>query len=114
MILAAVLIVLSWFLVACGVIALLRVKNIYTRMLSATLIDTVAHLFLVLGLITLSIVCYGGDFPYFCFQHLSRYLLLLAFHLLSGPVSAHVNVRSAYLTGVPIARLEDKEGGNYE
>ncbi len=103
------LLVLSWILIVFGMVSLFRLKNLYTRFLSATIIDTISSLVVLFALMVISIVCHDEGPLYFCYRYLIRFLLLVGFLLITNPISAHVVIRSAFLTGVPIKRLEAEE-----
>ena len=97
---ASILLVLSWVFIVFGMIAIFKVKNLYTRILSAATIDTVASLTIILALLIANILD---------FNTVIRFILLIAFLLITNPISSHVNIRSAYLTGVDIKKLEREE-----
>ncbi|MFP4078882.1 MAG: hypothetical protein ACLFUQ_07045, partial [Candidatus Izemoplasmataceae bacterium] len=42
----------------------------------------------------------------FRYDYLIRFVLLIGFLLITNPISAHVNTRSAYITGVQVKHLE--------
>lgn len=86
--------VASWFFIFFGLVAIFKLDNLYTRILSAATIDTVASILLLVGLMFVS-----GDF-----QIILRLLMLLIFLFITGPISSHVNIRSAFLVGVPIEK----------
>ncbi|MDO9628730.1 MAG: monovalent cation/H(+) antiporter subunit G, partial [Acholeplasmataceae bacterium] len=91
MFLTYAILILSWFFIIFGMIAIFRLKNLYTRILTAATIDTVAS-FLVL----ISLIFATGQFNYGI-----RLVLLILFLLITNPISSHVNIRSAYLIGIP-------------
>lgn len=91
-IIGAILIVLSWVFLLFGMIAVFRLKNLYQRIISATTIDTVAALLVILGLFF-----YIPDFAFAI-----RLILLILFLFITNPISSHVNIRSAFLTGIAI------------
>ncbi|MDX9691137.1 MAG: monovalent cation/H(+) antiporter subunit G [Acholeplasmataceae bacterium] len=88
---------LSWIIIVFGMIAIFRLKNMYSRILAATTIDTVASLLVLIGLM------FVAD----SFNLIIRLILLLIFLLITNPISSHVNIRSAYLMGIPI-NLKEK------
>jgi multicomponent Na+:H+ antiporter subunit G len=96
---AYIILVFSWIFVIFGMIAIFKLKNLYTRILSASTIDTVASLLILFGLI----------FVRFQFDSVVRLILLILFLLITSPISSHVNIRSAYLIGVPV----DHKDGEY-
>jgi multicomponent Na+:H+ antiporter subunit G len=94
---AMVILALSWFFIVFGMIAVFGLKNMYARILSATTIDTVASFLVLFALMFAS-----GSFVF-----IVRFIILIIFLLITNPISSHVNIRSAYLSGFP---LKD-EGG---
>jgi len=90
----AIGIVSSWFFIVFGLIAIFRLDNLYTRILSAATIDTVASILLIIGLL----------FADASFSTILRLLMLLVFLFITGPISSHVNIRSAFLVGIPIEK----------
>ncbi len=93
------ILILSWLFIVFGLVAIFRLKNIYTRILSAATIDTVGSLSILIALMLINITEYN---------YVIRFILLIGFLLITTPISSHVNIRSAYLTGVDIKRLESK------
>lgn len=91
MILTYVILVLSWFFIIFGMIAIFRLKNLYTRILTAATIDTVASFLVLIALIVATNQ----------FEYAIRLILLIIFLLITNPISSHVNIRSAYLIGIP-------------
>lgn len=91
-IVALIILILSWFFIVVGMIAIFSLKNMYARILSATTIDTVASFLVLFALMFIS----NG------FAFIMRFLILIIFLLITNPISSHVNIRSAYLSGVPI------------
>jgi len=91
------LLVLSWVAIVFGISSLYVLKNLYTRLLSAATIDTVASLTILLALLVVSIDK---------FEYVIRFVLLIGFLLITNPISSHVNIRSAYLTGVKVKKVE--------
>ncbi len=93
-IIVGIFLVASWFFIFFGLVAIFKLDTLYTRILSAATIDTVASILLLVGLMFVS-----GDF-----QIILRLLMLLIFLFITGPISSHVNIRSAFLVGVPIEK----------
>lgn len=98
---AIVIIILSWIFIIFGMIAIFKLKNLYTRILTAATIDTVASFLVLIGLMFVSR----------SFESIIRLVLLIIFLLITNPISSHVNIRSAYLIGVPV---DMKDGETYE
>ncbi len=92
------ILILSWLFIIFGMISLFRLKNLYARILTAATIDSVATFLILIALI----------FATKYFEYGIRLVLLIIFLLITNPISSHVNIRSAYLTGVPV---DDKDGG---
>jgi len=92
-----VILALSWLFILFGMIAIFRLKNMYARILAATTIDTVASLLVLIGLMFVA-----GSFNF-----IIRLVILLLFLLVTNPISSHVNIRSAYLMGIPV-NLKEK------
>ena len=90
------LLVLSWVFIIFGMVAIFRLKNLYTRILSAATIDTVGSLTILIALLIANITSY---------EYVIRFILLIGFLIITNPISSHVNIRSAYLTGVEIKRV---------
>ncbi|MCR3906355.1 MAG: monovalent cation/H(+) antiporter subunit G [Tenericutes bacterium] len=86
------ILILSWLFLIFGMIAIFRLKNVYTRILTAATIDTVAS-FLMLFALMIAAAQYAYGI---------RLFVLVIFLMITNPISSHVNIRSAYLIGVPI------------
>ncbi|SRR5690554_6361632 len=94
---AYVILVIAWLFIIFGMIAIFTLKNLYTRILTAATIDTVGSFLVLFALIFVSWqVEYGF-----------RLILLILFLIITNPISSHVNIRSAYLIGVPLKESED-------
>ena len=105
-IMLSILLILSWGFIIFGMFSIFKLKNLYTRILSATTIDTMASLTIIIALFIFRIDCY---------QYALRFLLLIGFLLITNPISSHVNIRSAYVTGFELESIkgesnEIKEG----
>jgi len=96
---AYVIVILAWLFILFGLVAIFSLKNLYTRILSAATIDTVGTMLLLMGLMAAS-----KDIA-----DVIRLLLLVVFMLITGPISSHVNIRSAYLVGIPLD-MKDGDG----
>lgn len=84
------LFVVSWGFIIFGMISIFSLKNLYTRILSTATIDSVGSLTMLLALLIATITGY---------EYVLRFGILIAFLLITNPISSHVNIRSAYLTG---------------
>ncbi|OHE26544.1 MAG: cation:proton antiporter [Tenericutes bacterium GWC2_34_14] len=89
---AIIILILSWFFIIFGMVAIFSLKNMYARILSSTTIDTVASFLVLFALMFVS-----GSFIF-----IVRFIILIIFLLITNPISSHVNIRSAYLSGIPI------------
>ncbi len=103
---AIILLVLAWVFIAFGMVSIFRIKNLYTRILSAATIDTVGSLTVLLGLLVASIIARDETGFHFQYDYFIRFVLLIGFLMVTNPISSHVNIRSAYLTGVDVKVLE--------
>jgi len=101
-----VLLVIAWIFILFGMAAVFRVKNLYTRILSAATIDTVGSLILLFALLIASFLARGEQGFNIRYDYIIRFVLLIGLLMLTNPISAHVNIRSAYLTGVEVKVLE--------
>lgn len=98
-IISMVILVFAWLFIIFGMAAIFSLKNMYTRILTATTIDTVACFLILFALMFVS-----GDWS----MNIRLFLLIL-FLLITSPISSHVNIRSAYLTGIPVESQEEVE-----
>tara|TARA_B100001939_G_scaffold90438_1_gene77488 strand:+ start:2819 stop:3115 length:297 start_codon:yes stop_codon:yes gene_type:complete len=85
---------ISWFFIFFGLAAIFKLDNLYTRILSAATIDTVASILLIVGLMMMSVDL----------RIILRLLMLLIFLFITGPISSHVNIRSAFLLGISLKK----------
>jgi len=91
-IIGIIILLLAWMMIIFGVISIFSYTNLYARIVASTLIDTVASILLILALIFF--------LPNIQFSF--RLVLLLIFLLVTSPISTHVNIRSAYLSKLPL------------
>jgi multicomponent Na+:H+ antiporter subunit G len=102
-----ILLVLAWGFIFFGMVSVFKLKNLYTRILSAATIDSMASLTILIALLIAQIT----DLEY-----VIRFVLLIGFLLITNPISSHVNIRSAYLTGFDKHTLneykEEPKGGD--
>ncbi|QMS84661.1 cation:proton antiporter [Candidatus Xianfuyuplasma coldseepsis] len=101
-VLIIILLVLSWGFIVFGMVSVFKLKNLYTRILSAATIDSMASLTILIALLVAGITEY---------EFVIRLLLLIGFLLITNPISSHVNIRSAYITGYDVQSLQ-KHGDN--
>lgn len=105
-ILVIMLLLLSCGFILFGMVSVFKLKNLYTRILSAATIDSMASLTILLALLLFEITDY---------QYVIRLLLLIGFLLITNPISSHVNIRSAYLTGYELESITsnyEQQGGD--
>lgn len=100
-IIAYTILIIAWLFIIFGMIAIFTLKNLYTRILTAATIDTVASFLVLFALIFIS----------WRFEYAFRLILLIVFLVITNPISSHVNIRSAYLIGIP---LKDSEVDGHE
>lgn len=87
-----ILLVLAWIYIIFGMIGIFRFSNMYARLLTSSKIDTVAAITILIALI------FKTGFNFFSI----RLLLIMAFIMITGPVSNHIIARSAYLNGIEV------------
>ncbi len=104
-----VLLVIAWVFIAFGMISVFKIKNLYSRILSAATIDTVGSLMILIALLISSFIARDEAGWHFQYDYVIRFVLLIGFLLITTPISSHVNIRSAYLTGVEVKELPHKE-----
>ncbi|MFZ5351359.1 MAG: monovalent cation/H(+) antiporter subunit G [Bacillota bacterium] len=90
------LLVLSWIYILFAIIGIYRFKDLYSRLLTSSLIDTAAFLTIIFALIV------KAGFGIISL----KLLLIMIFVLFTGPVNNHLISRSAYLNGIDV-----KHGG---
>ena len=93
-----ILLIISWIYIFFGVLGIFRFSNMYSRLLTSSKIDTVASITVII-----SLIFYTGIGEYTV-----KLLLILVFILITGPISNHIIVRSAYLNKVPVDEKEVK------
>jgi multicomponent Na+:H+ antiporter subunit G len=98
-ILGYILLGVSWLFIIFGVIAIFGFRNLYMRIIASTIIDTVASILIIAAAIALM----------FTIGFVFRLILLILFIILTSPISTHVNIRSAYLSKVPLKHDEEKQ-----
>ena len=99
--------VLSWFcillgsfFVVCGALGILRMPDIYTRLHSASVIDTTGAGFLILGMILQA----GWSLVTI------KLLFVLAIFFFTLPVAAHALARAALHEGIEPELAENRTG----
>jgi multicomponent Na+:H+ antiporter subunit G len=99
MILGTIVLIISWLFIIFGVVAIFVFPNLYMRIIASTIIDTVASIVVILAAILMM----------FTVGFVFRLILLVLFIILTSPISTHVNIRSAYLSKLPINHDEEKQ-----
>jgi multicomponent Na+:H+ antiporter subunit G len=99
-ILVITLLLFSCGFVIFGMIAVFKISNLYSRILSAAIIDSMASLTILIALFIIGITDY---------HYAIRLALLIIFLLITNPIGSHVNIRSAYLTGYDVETLNNYE-----
>jgi multicomponent Na+:H+ antiporter subunit G len=99
MILGTIVLIISWLFIIFGVVAIFAFPNLYMRIIASTIIDTVASIIVILAAILMM----------FTIGFVFRLILLVLFIILTSPISTHVNIRSAYLSKLPIDHDEEKK-----
>ena len=92
MIVGIIVLILSWALIVFGVLAIFVFKNLYMQIIASTIIDTVAS---ILVIVASMLLVFNVIFVF-------RLVLLTLFIILTSPISTHVNIRAAYLSGLPL------------
>ena len=95
-IIVIVLLVLAWGLIIFGMVAIFKLDNLYSRIISTATIDSVASLTIIIALLVFRVTNY---------EYVLRFLLLIGFLMITNPISSHVNIRSAFITGYNIHTL---------
>ena len=99
MILGTIVLIISWLFIIFGVVAIFAFPNLYMRIIASTIIDTVASILVILAAILMM----------FTVGFVFRLILLVLFIILTSPISTHVNIRSSYLSKLPIDHDEEKK-----
>lgn len=102
------LLVAGIFFFVIGVVGLLRLPDVYSRMHATTKCDTLGA-----GLILFALALYSG-----VSNASIKLLFMIAFIWLTNPTAAHVIARAAYRNKVPVCEgsyeLDKTEGGAAE
>jgi multicomponent Na+:H+ antiporter subunit G len=99
MLLGGLILIISWLFIIFGVVAIFVFSNLYMRIIASTIIDTVASILVIFAAIVLM----------FEVGFIFRLILLVLFIVLTSPISTHVNIRSAYLSNLPLKHDEEKK-----
>jgi multicomponent Na+:H+ antiporter subunit G len=87
-----IILIIAWALIIFGVLAIFVFKNLYMQIIASTIIDTVAS---ILVIVASMLLLFNVTFVF-------RLILLTLFIILTSPISTHVNIRAAYLSGLPL------------
>jgi len=90
----SILLIISWIYILIGIFGIFKFKNLFYRILSSAIIDTVASL-----TILISLMFYIKDISF-----ILKIILLILFILITNPISNHVIVRSSFLSGITIKK----------
>ncbi len=93
------ILIVSWLFIIFGVVAIFAFSNLYMRIIASTIIDTVASILVIVAAISMM----------FEIGFIFRLTLLILFIVLTSPISTHVNIRSAYLSHLPLKHDEEKK-----
>lgn len=85
-----ILLIIAWIYIVIGMIGVFKFKKLYSRLLAGTTIDTVATLTILIALII-----FAKDLSFTI-----RLILIIIFILITNPISNHVIIRSAFISGV--------------
>lgn len=85
---------IALFFIAFGVLGLFRFKNVYPRLLVASLVDSAGFLTLMIG-----VLIYSG-FNFFSL----KVLLIMLLMLVVNPLVSHIIARSAYYSGYKVGK----------
>lgn len=91
-ILSNILLVLSWILITTGLIGIARFESLYSKLLTSSKIDTAAVILILVALI-LRVDLINFKIKLF---------IILAFLLLTSPISNHLIAYSAYFNGIEV------------
>ncbi len=97
------------FFVLVGTLGILRMPDVFTRLHTAGMTDTMGAGFLTLGMILHTVVeMLHGETHYWTV--LVRLVLMYAFLLFTSPIGTHALARAALVGGVKPYRVPLKEG----
>lgn len=95
---ANTLLVIGCLFIGFSIFGILRFRNIYTRILLISKVDTVATLTIIIGLILMR----GFDMASV------KLIILTVFLMITNPINTHMISRVAWLNGVPFEESERK------
>lgn len=88
---ANILMIIGCLFIGFSIFGILRFKNIYTKILLISKVDTVATLTIIIGLILMR----GFD------AASVKLVILTVFLMITNPINTHMISRAAWLNGVP-------------
>lgn len=91
-IISNILLVLSWILIGVGLIGIARFDSLYSKLLTSSKIDTAA---VILVLVAMILRVKQLNFQI-------KIFIILAFLLLTSPISNHLIAFSAYFNGIEV------------
>lgn len=94
---AKVLLVIGCLFIGFSIFGIVRYRNIYTKILLISKVDTVATLTIIFGLILIR----GFDTASI------KLVILIVFLMITNPINTHMIARVAWLNGVP---FQDEKG----
>lgn len=102
--LVAIFVLASLFMIFCGILGVYQFKYVLNRMNAAALIDTLALLFMNIGLIIATIYRYVsvGEFDSSSLLTILKIFLIVAVMWLTSPISGHLISKLEYLTNEKI------------
>jgi len=86
------LLVASWFFLFLGTVAVIRLPNMYSRMLTSSVVDTVTMLLILGGLLFYPEIL-ASNF---------KIAILIIFLLITTPMTSHLIARSARKCNLPL------------
>jgi multicomponent Na+:H+ antiporter subunit G len=91
------LLIIGCIFIGFSIVGILRYRNIYTKILLISKVDTVATLTIIIGLI----IKMGFSMA------TVKLIILTVFLMITNPINTHMIARAAWLNG---ASFEDQEG----
>jgi len=102
--LVAIFVLMSLFMIFCGVLGVYKFKYVLNRMNAAALIDTLALLFMNVGLVIATAYRYivTGSFDGSSVMTILKIFLIVAVMWLTSPISGHLISKLEYITNEKI------------
>ncbi len=108
-VLSSVFIVMGLFFMLVGTVGILRMPDVYTRLHTAGMTDTMGAGFLILGMCLQTVEGIMHGYGHYWFT-LFRLVFIYAFLLLTSPIGTHALARAALHGGVEPYRVPIVEG----